>query len=205
VQDIERGVLKGISEHPWQIDTSIGDWFYNRDWKYRPLKWVIHMLVDVVSKNGNLLINVVQRPDGTLDAEVEQMLAQMADWIAVNGEAVYGTRPWTIFGEGPVRAEGGAFKEDVAFTAEDVRFTTKGETLYAFVLGWPKESITIHALGASAGRVTGVRLLGYGGTLEWSQNAEDGLKIRLPASAPCDHAVAFAISGVVKPADRTER
>jgi alpha-L-fucosidase len=75
VQDVERGVLKGISEHPWQTDTSIGDWFYNREWKYRSVKWVIHMLVDVASKNGNLLINVVQRPDGTLDPEVEQLLA----------------------------------------------------------------------------------------------------------------------------------
>jgi alpha-L-fucosidase len=197
VQDIERGVLQGISEHPWQIDTSIGDWFYNRDWKYRPVKWVIHMLVDVVSKNGNLLINVVQRPDGTLDAEVEQMLGQMADWTAINGEAIYGTRPWTVFGEGPVRAEGGAFKEDAAFTAEDIRFTTKGETLYAFALGWPKESLTIRALGTSVGRVTAVRLLGYHGALKWSQ-AATGLKISLPAHAPCDHAMAFAISGVIK-------
>ena len=127
------------------------------------------------------------------------MLGQMADWIKVNGEAIYGTRPWTSFGEGPVRAEGGAFKEDAAFTAEDVRFTTKGETLYAFVLGWPKASITIHALGTPAGRVTAVRLLGHDGVLQWSQEAT-GLEIALPAAPPCDHAVAFAISGVIQPA-----
>jgi alpha-L-fucosidase len=201
VQDVERGVLKGISEHPWQTDTSIGDWFYNREWKYRPVRWVIHMLVDVVSKNGNLLINVVQRPDGTLDPEVEQMLAQMADWIAVNGEAIYGTRPWTVFGEGPVRAEGGAFKEDAAFTAEDVRFTTKGDTLYAFVLGWPKSPVTIRALGTPAGRITAVRLLGHPGALKWTQDLS-GLTISLPERPPCDHAVAFAVSGLVKPAAR---
>jgi alpha-L-fucosidase len=204
VQDVERGVLQGISEHPWQTDTSIGDWFYNREWKYRPVEWVIHMLVDVVSKNGNLLINIVQRPDGTLDPEVEQMLAQMADWIAINGEAIYGTRPWTIFGEGPVRAQGGAFKEDAEFTAEDVRFTTKDETLYAFVLGWPKQSITIRALGTPVGRVTAVRLLGHDGALQWSQEA-GGLTISPPAKPPCDYAIAFAISGVIQPAVRAGR
>ncbi len=197
VEDMERGVMAGIREHAWQTDTSIGDWFYNRDWKFRPASWAIHMLVDVVSKNGNLLLNVVQRPDGSLDPEVEQLLAQMADWIAVNGEAIYGTRPWTTFGEGPVRAEGGAFKEDSVFTAEDVRFTTKGDTLYAVALGWPAKGLTIRALGTGAGRVTGVRLLGHAGRIEWTQDAK-GLEISVPDRAPCDHAVAFAIAGVVK-------
>ena len=141
MEDLERGVMPGIRPYPWQTDTSIGDWFYNRNWKYRGADWVIHMLVDIVSKNGNLLINVVQRPDGSLDAEAEQMLAELADWIAINGEAIYGTRPWLVYGEGPVRAKGGHFKEDFAYTAKDIRFTTKGEnTLYAFALGWPAET-----------------------------------------------------------------
>jgi alpha-L-fucosidase len=195
-QDVERGVLKGTSPHPWQTDTSIGDWFYNRDWKYRPVEWVIHMLVDVVSKNGNLLINVVQRPDGSLDPEVEQLLAQMADWIAINGEAIYGTRPWTTWGEGAVQIEGGHFKEDATFTADDVRFTTKDGTLYAFSLGWPAKGLTIRALGTAAGRVSGVRLLGHDGRIEWTQDAA-GLKIAVPERRPCDHAVAFAIDGVL--------
>jgi alpha-L-fucosidase len=93
VQDYERGVNGGINPHPWQTDTSIGDWFYNRHWKYQPLSWTVHMLVDITSKNGNLLLNVVLRPDGSLDPEVETMLHQLADWTAVNGEAIYGTRP----------------------------------------------------------------------------------------------------------------
>jgi len=196
VQDVERGVLKGVSEHPWQTDTSIGDWFYNRDWKYRPVQWVIHMLVDVVSKNGNLLINVVQRPDGSLDPEVEQMLAQLADWTAINGEAIYGTRPWRTYGEGKVQAEGGAFKEDAAFTADDVRFTTKGDTLYALALGWPAKSLTIRALGTAAGKVASVRLLGHDGRIEWTQDAA-GLRISVPEHPPCGHAVAFAVGGIV--------
>ena len=139
VQDFERGVNSGINPHPWQTDTSIGDWFYNRHWKYQPLSWTVHMLVDIVSKNGNLLLNVVLRPDGSLDPEVETMLHQLAGWTAVNGEAIYGTRPWLVYGEGPVQVKGGAFKEDFKYGARDIRFTTKGKTLYAIALGWPED------------------------------------------------------------------
>jgi alpha-L-fucosidase len=139
VQDFERGVNGRINPDPWQTDTSIGDWFYNRHWKYQPLSWTVHMLVDIVSKNGNLLLNVVLRPDGSLDPEVETMLHQLADWTAVNGEAIYGTRPWLVFGEGPTQVKGGAFKEDFTYTAQDIRFTTKGKTLYAIALGWPDD------------------------------------------------------------------
>ena len=101
VQDVERGGLAGIKPEPWQTDTSIGDWFYNKNWKakdtgrmYRSAEWVIRTLVDIVSKNGNLLLNVVQRPDGSLDPEVEQLLADVGAWMKVNGEAIYATRPW---------------------------------------------------------------------------------------------------------------
>ena len=139
MQDFERGVNGGINPYPWQTDTSIGDWFYNKHWKYQPLSWTVHMLVDIVSKNGNLLLNVVLRPDGSLDPEVETMLQQLADWTAVNGEAIYGTRPWLVFGEGAVKAKGGAFKENFTYSAKDIRFTTKGKTLYAIALGWPDE------------------------------------------------------------------
>jgi alpha-L-fucosidase len=95
-QDYERGVNAGISPYPWQTDTSIGDWYYNKHWKYQPVSWTAHMLVDIVSKNGNLLLNVVLKPDGTLDPEVETMLQQLADWTALTGEAIYGTRPWLV-------------------------------------------------------------------------------------------------------------
>ena len=125
VEDLERGVMPRIDPYPWQTDTSIGDWFYNRNWKFRPVSWVIHMLVDIVSKNGNLLLNVVQRPDGSLDPEVEQMLAELAAWNAVNGEAIYGTRPWLVYGEGAVQAKGGHFNEDYTYIGQDIRFTTK--------------------------------------------------------------------------------
>jgi alpha-L-fucosidase len=199
IDDLERGVMPGIRPTPWQTDTSIGDWYYNKNWKYRGTDWVIHMLVDIVSKNGNLLINVVQRPDGSLDPEAEQILAQMADWIAINGEGIYGTRPWLTHGEGPVRAKGGNFKEDFAYTAKDVRFTTKGDnTLYAFVMGWPTEKqITIRSLAklpGVTGKISDVTLLGYSGRLKWTHDAE-GLTIQVPDMKPCDYAVAFKIAG----------
>ena len=205
VEDLERGVMPGINPYPWQTDTSIGDWFYNRNWKFRPVSWTIHMLVDIVSKNGNLLLNVVQRPDGSLDPEVEQMLREMADWIAVNGEAIYSTRPWLAYGEGPVRTKGGHFKEDFKYTASDIRFTTKGKTLYAVALGWPEDNqLTIRSLARLAGenssRITKVSLLGYGGKLNWTQTAT-GLVVNLPAQKGSNYTCALKISGTdLKPA-----
>jgi alpha-L-fucosidase len=199
VQDLERGVMAGIRPEPWQTDTSIGDWFYNKNWRYRGADWVIHMLADIVAKNGNLLLNVVQRPDGTLDPEAEQVLHEMADWMAVNGEAIYGTRPWLIHGEGPVRAKGGHFGEDFAYSAKDIRFTSKGDTtLYAIALGWPRDgSLSVHSLAKGPGvtaKITGVSLLGLKGAVQWSQ-VDDGLQVHLPATAPSKYAVVLKITG----------
>ena len=122
----------------------------------------------------------------------------MADWTAVNGEAIYGTRPWRIYGEGAVKAEGGHFKEDFAYSPKDIRFTTKGQTLYAIALGWPDDrTLVIKSLAKSsplvAGQITDVRLLGHAGTLEWSRT-EAGLVVKLPEKKPCEHAFAFKIS-----------
>jgi alpha-L-fucosidase len=191
--------MAGINPDPWQTDTSIGDWYYNRNWKFRPVSWVIHMLADIVSKNGNLLLNVVQRPDGSLDPEVEQMLAQLADWNTVNGEAIFGTRPWLVYGEGAVQSTGGAFKEDFAYSAKDIRFTPKGPTLYAIALGWPADrQLTIKSLAAPSGgngnHISHVELLGHKGKLPFTQTAK-GLAVTLPAVKPCDFACALRITG----------
>jgi len=199
VQDYERGVTGGINPHPWQTDTSIGDWFYNQHWKYQPLSWTVHMLVDITSKNGNLLLNVVLRPDGSLDPEVETMLHQLADWTAVNGEAIYGSRPWLVFGEGEVQARGGAFKENFNYSARDIRFTTKGRTLYAIALGWPDNGrLLIKSLAktddASANRIKRVELLGYKGRLKFTQTAE-GLTVELPAKKLSDLTCSLRITG----------
>ena len=199
VQDFERGVNAGINPYPWQTDTSIGDWFYNRHWKYQPLSWTVHMLVDIVSKNGNLLLNVVLRPDGTLDPEVQTMMEQLADWTTINGEAIYGTRPWQIFGEGPAKVRGGAFKEDYTYTAKDIRFTTKSRTLYAIALGWPKDGkVVIHSLArtddASANHIERVELIGHKGALKFTQSA-DGLTAELPGNAISDLTCTLKIAG----------
>ena len=205
VQDFERGVNGGISPYPWQTDTSIGDWFYNRNWKYQPLSWTVHMLVDIVSKNGNLLLNVVLRPDGTLDPEVETMLHQLADWTAVNGEAIYGTRPWLVYGEGAVQARGGAFRENMTYSAKDIRFTTKGKTLYAIALGWPDDGkLIIKSLAKTAdptqNKITKVELPGHPGKLKFEQTA-DGLAVELPGKKLSDLTCSVRITGSnLKPA-----
>ena len=199
VEDLERGIMPKIDPHPWQTDTSIGDWFYNRNWKFRPVSWVIHMLVDNVSKNGNLLLNVVQRPDGSLDPEVETMLAQLADWNAIHGEAIFGTRPWLVYGESGLKVKVGSFGEDFRYNAKEIRFTTKGAPLYAIALGWPEDGqLTIRSLakpgGQNVNNITAVNLLGYDGKLEWKQTPNE-LVVTLPAQKVSEFTTALKITG----------
>jgi alpha-L-fucosidase len=199
VEDLERGVMPKIDPHPWQTDTSIGDWYYNCNWKFRPVSWVIHILVDNVSKNGNLLLNVVQRPDGSLDPEVERMLEQLARWNAVHGEAIFGTRPWLVYGESAIRVKGGRFQEDFKYSAREIRFTTKGPVLYAIALGWPEDDrLVIRSLakpaGANINTITGISLLGYAGRIEWKQSPE-GLFVTLPEKKISEYTAALKITG----------
>jgi alpha-L-fucosidase len=205
VQDYERGVGGGIDPYPWQCDTSIGDWFYNKHWKYQPINWTVTLLVDIVSKNGNLLLNVVLRPDGSLDPEAETMLHRLADWTSVNGEAIYGSRPWLIYGEGAVKPKGGSFSEKFNFSAKDIRFTTKGATLYAIALGWPAENkIVIRSLAqtddSTQNKIEKIEMLGHDGGLKFSQS-KDGLAVEIPADAKPDLTCALRITGSnLKPA-----
>ena len=202
VEDLERGIMPKIDPYQWQTDTSIGDWFYNRNWKFRPVSWVIHLLVDNVSKNGNLLLNVVQRPDGTLDPEVEDMLAQLAVWTAIHGEAIFGTRPWLVYGESAVKIKGGNFGEDYKYNAREIRFTTKGATLYAIALGWPEEGkLVVRSLAEPAGKISKVNLLGYKGPVDWQQTAE-GLVVTVPAQKVSEYTCALKITGTnLKPVE----
>jgi alpha-L-fucosidase len=196
VQDVERGVMEGIQPLPWQTDTSIGDWFYSEGYKYKTTTEVVHMLADIVSKNGNLLLNVVQYPDGSLPPEAMQFLQEMAQWMSVNGDAIYGTRPWKIYGEGPTKAAAGHFKENTAYTPQDIRFTTKGGSLYAITLGTPTAEVRIQSLGRKAGLETrpvkAVALLGGTMPLRWKQT-DEALVIQLPASLPSQMASSFQI------------
>jgi alpha-L-fucosidase len=207
VEDYERGASDAIQPTPWQTDTCIGEWHYRRtlfeQHRYKTVASVIRMLVNVVSKNGNLLLSVPLRGDGTIDEDEVAFLEGMADWISIHGEGVYGTRPWKVAGEGPTRSAGGMFNEGrTTYSAEDVRFTTKGDALFAFLLGWPADRSTVIKALASGSplvggrKVTGVSLLGYAGGLQWTQN-EQGLTIRLPDRAPSEHAVAVRITGIL--------
>jgi alpha-L-fucosidase len=196
VQDVERGVLNGINPLPWQTDTSNGDWFYSEHDRYKTTGEVVAMLADIVSKNGNLLLNVVLRADGSLPPESDQLLTELAPWMKANGEAIYGTRPWTIYGEGPSETAAGAFAESAKYTPQDIRFTTKGQTLYAITLAEPKGQVAITSLAKGNPNehraVRRVRLLGRRGSLAFRQTAQ-ALVLDLPAALPTRHASAFAI------------
>jgi len=196
VQDVERGVLNGINPLPWQTDTSNGDWFYSDGYSYKTPDDVIHMLSDIVSKNGNLLLNVVLYPDGSLPPESAALLDALADWMRVNSEAIHGTRPWKVFGEGPTETADGAFKEDATFTAQDIRFTTRGDALYAITLGEPKRSVAMTSLGRRSPiekrAVRHVRMLGISKPVTFRQT-DDALVVDLPESLPTKHASAFRI------------
>jgi len=198
VEDMERGVMTGVNPRPWQTDTCIGNWFYCGGVPYKPVGLVIQMLADIVSKNGNLLLSIPIKSDGTLDEREEKILADLGAWMALNGEAIYGTRPWETFGEGPGGLKGGHFNErQQQFTAGDIRFTTKGGALYAICLGWPEKQTLIASLPAGKrlcfGDVGEVRMLGVAAPLKWSRNAA-GLTVEMPEQKPCEHAVVLKIT-----------
>jgi len=141
----------------------------------------------------------VLRPDGSLDAEVEEMLEQLAAWTAIHGEAIYGSRPWLVYGESTLKVKGGAFDESFKYNAREIRFTTKGATLYAIALGWPDDGkLMVRSLakpvGADVNRIAKVSLLGYDGEVEWKQTA-DGLSVTLPEKKVSEFTTGLRISG----------
>jgi alpha-L-fucosidase len=202
VEDYERGSSDVIQAAPWQTDTCIGDWHYNRglfeQHRYKSVAQVVRMLVNIVSKNGNLLLSIPVRGNGTIDEDEVAFLEGMAKWMEVNGEGIFGTRPWTIFGEGPAKPAGGMFNENrAAYGEQDIRFTRKGNMLYAFCMAVPTKDVRIKSLGksstVSSSEVSTVQLLGSDEKLSWTQEA-DALAIRCPAKMPCEHAITFRIA-----------
>ncbi len=193
VWDIERGRSNAIEPFVWQTDTCIGSWHYDQrrvdENTYKSPAEVIHGLADIVSKNGVLLLNIPVRGDGTIDSKESAIVEAVGAWMSVNGEAIYGTRPWKVFGEGPAMEKAKPIKEQgfneggEQFGARDIRFTTKGDALYAICLGRPEQrTVTIRSLGSGSTlrpeKIRQVSLLG-GGTLTFDRTT-DGLTISLP-------------------------
>ncbi len=200
VLDLERGQLGDIRPLYWQTDTSVSNksWGYIKDDTFKTPQFVVQQLIDIVSKNGNLLLNIGPRSDGTIPEEVQAVLRDVGSWLRVNGEAIYGTRPWKMYGEGPTKVAAGSFHDtDTAgYTAEDFRFTAKGKTLYAIELGWPTGGeAVIHSLGSTAmngQKIGSVVLLGSDARLTFQQQP-DALRIQFPSQASGKYAYAFRI------------
>jgi alpha-L-fucosidase len=199
VLDVERGQLDRIQEEHWQTDTSVSvqSWGYVEGDSYKSPQTLIWDLIDIVSKNGNLLLNVGPKSDGTIPNEAVSILRNMGAWLKVNGAAIYGTRPWKIYGEGPTKVVSGAMKEseEKPFTPEDIRFTTKDGYLYAMELAWPVDNIVhIHSLKSGDGAtVKGVQMLGSNESVHWRQD-DTGLTFQLNATPEKSYAYAFKIA-----------
>lgn len=205
VFDVERGIVDDIWPLAWQTDTCIGDWHYNREMigHYKTPKMIVDMLVDIVSKNGNLMLNIPLPASGMPDPDELAVLDGITKWMAVNSEGIYGTRPWKQYGEGEVNTQaasaaaqgsGQSFNERKRkdLTNTDVRFTTKGGVLFAYFMGWPSDGVVkIRALAGA--NVEGVELMGRG-KMEFAQEA-DGLKVVLTGEKPCEHAYALKVQG----------
>ncbi len=202
VGDFEKGVAKDIKAYPWQTDTPLRKWFHIEGAEIKkPAPILVDMLVDIVSKNGNLLLNVSLKGDGTLDEEQRKELLEVGKWLDMNGEAIYGTRPWKIFGEGPTKAIEGHYKEftkyDDGYTSEDVRFTKKGDVLYAIILDWDKQGIvSIESLSKQSKLldhpIKKISMLGVDEELVWNQKEEDFV-VALPKQKPCEYAYCLKI------------
>ncbi len=202
VLDIERGALDKPREHFWQTDTSVSvkSWCYIENDQLRSATSLIHELIDIVSKNGCLLLNIGPKADGTIPEATRAILLDMGRWLEINGEAIYGTRPWVISGEGPTQTGAGSFSDhkEKALTAKDVRFTAKDDTLYALVMGWPERAFRIKSLGkdkAPTLKIASVSLLGSDKALLWNVNRHC-LEVRLPDTKPCEHAYTLRITTV---------
>ena len=202
VEDFEKGRADNLTDFPWLTDDTISDgsWCYTNNLRIKPADEVIDTLVDIVSKNGQLLLNISPMADGTIPDNQVAVLGEIGDFLRTNGEAIYNTRPWLTFGEGPTRmAKGGHFVGSVRYGNRDIRYTRSkdGATVYATVLGWPDGPLTLgHVKAEGAGTVS---LLGCDQALKWTINPSGQLVITPPplaeAARPGRHAFSFRLTG----------
>ena len=202
IVEVERGALADAKPYAWQTDTAIAknSWCYTDTLEYKTAGQIIRMLIEVISKNGNMLLNVGPRGDGSIPEEDRKILKEIGEWMKVNGEAVYGSRPWRKSGEGPVRIDEGQFtdNEEPPYTSEDIRFTVRGGSIYAFVMRFPEDGrVTIRSLGDSEdqntsefhGLIGDIRVLGCEyADVKWTKDSAGlhictaGVKTDLPVT-----------------------
>jgi alpha-L-fucosidase len=193
-----------LQEKPWQTEACIGHWHYDRKvFEYQKASFIVPFMVDVISKNGNLLLSIPLPGYGEPDSDEIAFLGELADWQQVNSEAIKGTRPWTIYGEGPAVESATQLPmyqlNRIKFQPTDIRFTTKGDVLYAIALGWPADGKTvIKSLAEGSAnyprQIQKVELLGAKSSVKWTRTAQ-GLEILMPDDQPCKYAFSFRIIG----------
>tara|TARA_R100000687_G_scaffold63495_2_gene51411 strand:- start:67058 stop:68638 length:1581 start_codon:yes stop_codon:yes gene_type:complete len=204
VLDIERGQMSDTYEYFWQTDTSVSktSWGYVTNPSYRDANSLVDDLIDIVSKNGSMLLNIGPKPDGTIPQPEIDLLAEIGSWLKLNGEAIYNTRPWVTFGEGSTVVIDGTNSNDAEahrkdFNSSDIRFTQNGDALYATVMAWPedRDELTIRSINSEnyPDEVTSVTMLGHDGELSYSQT-ENGLTVTLPDSSPSPFAQVIKIT-----------
>ncbi len=199
--DLERSRMPDIYPEPWLTDTSVASntWAWSHDIEYYSATRLIHDLVDIVSKNGCMLLNIAPKPDGTIPAEQQQLLRDIGAWLRINGEAIYGSRPWSEYGEGPTETPVGHLADEGfdGFSPEDIRFTTKAGLLYAISFGWPgpRGAIEIESLSslAWAETIERIDLVGSDEVIEF-ERSKDALRILPAVEPPCGHAWVFRIT-----------
>jgi alpha-L-fucosidase len=197
VLDLERGKLAGIRKMPWQTDDAIGNksWGYADSNTFKSAQYVITNLIDIVSKNGNLLLNIGPRSDGTITEEETAVLLGTGKWLDINGECIYGTRPWKIFGEGPTESASGSFSDQKKpYTHRISDLLPKGVTLYAIAMGNPAGNTLIKSLGTKAanGDIGSIELLGSSEKISFTQQA-DALLIKPSKTYPSSNAIVYKI------------